>query len=123
MKWSSQKTVLFEVEMIKLCSPQESVSTSGLEDITARLNNLENKINSGNIKVAVQQSTEPKQEKKFDKPVGKVHIEQVSNLNIEKLPFWNKIIEQLKQDFKNSALMVQKLLQEQKDNNNDKSCK
>ena len=100
MKWSSQKTVLFEVEMIKLCSPQESVNTSGLEDITARLNNLENKINSGNIKVAVQQSTEPKQEKKFDKPVGKVHIEQVSNLNIEKLPFWNKIIEQLKQDRK-----------------------
>ena len=50
--------------------------------------------------MAVQQSTEPKQEKKFDKPVGKVHIEQVSNLNIEKLPFWNKIIEQLKQDRK-----------------------
>ena len=36
MKWSSQKTVLFEVEMIKLCSPQESANTSGLEDITAR---------------------------------------------------------------------------------------
>ena len=36
MKWSSQKTVLFEVEMIKLCSPQESVNTSGLEDITKR---------------------------------------------------------------------------------------
>ena len=100
MKWSSQKTVLFEVEMIKLCSPQENTNTSGLEDITARLNNLENKINSGNIKVAVQQSTEPKEDKKFDKSVGKVHIEQVSNLNIEKLPFWNKIIEQLKQDRK-----------------------
>lgn len=35
----------------------------------------------------------------------------------------DKEIEQLKQDFKNSALIVQKLLQEQKDNNNDKSCK
>ena len=35
----------------------------------------------------------------------------------------DKEIEQLKQDFKNSALMVQKLLQEQKDNNNDKSSK
>lgn len=31
----------------------------------------------------------------------------------------DKEIEQLKQDFKNSALMVQKLLQEQKDNNNE----
>ena len=35
----------------------------------------------------------------------------------------DKEIEQLKQDFKDSALMVQKLLQEQKDNNNDKSSK
>ena len=31
----------------------------------------------------------------------------------------DKEIEQLKQDFKNSALIVQKLLQEQKDNNNE----
>ncbi len=30
-----------------------------------------------------------------------------------------KQLEQLKQDFKNSALIVQKLLQEQKDNNNE----
>ena len=31
----------------------------------------------------------------------------------------DKEIEQLKQDFKNSALIVQKLLQEQKDNSNE----
>ena len=31
----------------------------------------------------------------------------------------DKEIEQLKQDFKYSALIVQKLLQEQKDNNNE----
>ena len=31
----------------------------------------------------------------------------------------DKEIEQLKQDFKGSALIVQKLLQEQKDNNNE----
>ena len=30
-----------------------------------------------------------------------------------------KQLEQLKQEFKNSALIVQKLLQEQKDNNNE----
>lgn len=30
-----------------------------------------------------------------------------------------KQLEQLKQDFKDSALIVQKLLQEQKDNNNE----
>ena len=31
----------------------------------------------------------------------------------------DKQLEQLKQDFKNSTLIVQKLLQEQKDNNNE----
>lgn len=100
MKWSSQKTVLFEVEMIKLCCTQEKTNSIGLEEIITRLNNLENKINSGNIKVATTQLNEPKKETKTERPLGKVHIEQVSNLNIEKLPFWNNVIEQLKQERK-----------------------
>ena len=50
MKWSSQKTILFEVAMIKMCHPEETTkSDSGLEDIYARLNEIENKIKTGNI--------------------------------------------------------------------------
>ena len=113
MKWSSQKTVLFEVAMIKLCyQPQNApvnteginnslTNTDGLEQINKRLTKLEEKVSSGNFTVTTD---EPKEKKTADKKVapnvGKVHIEQVCNLNIEKLDFWNKIINQLKEDRK-----------------------
>ncbi len=103
MKWSSQKTVLFEVAMIKLCyQPQSTqVNAEGIEEIKQRLTKLEEKVSSGNFTVA---TSEPKEKKQADRKaapnVGKVHIEQVCNLNIEKLDFWNKIINQLKEDRK-----------------------
>lgn len=101
MKWSSQKTVLFEVTMIKICNKVEDINATGLEDIINRLNALENKINSGNIKIKVEEKSKQKEKTPFDDiKVGKVKIEQVSNLNIEKLAFWSKIIEQLKNDRK-----------------------
>ncbi len=49
MKWSSQKAVLFEVAMIKLCSPVTENSNSniqGLEDLNNRITQLEKKIAS-----------------------------------------------------------------------------
>jgi len=96
IKWSSQKTVLFEVAIIKLCYYQ---NVQGLEEFNNRLNKLEEKINSGNI--LINKNTETKEEKKEKKPVvGKVNIEPVTNLKIEKLSFWPKIIETLKEERK-----------------------
>ena len=47
-------------------------------------------------------------------------MSQLRDYNFHKDYYLNeKQLEQLKQDFKNSALIVQKLLQEQKDNNNE----
>lgn len=113
MKWSSQKTVLFEVAMIKLCyQPQSTqvnaegisnslINTDELEQINKRLTKLEEKVSSGNFTVVANEPKEKKQaDKKMAPNVGKVHIEQVCNLNIEKLDFWNKIINQLKEDRK-----------------------
>ena len=113
MKWSSQKTVLFEVAMIKLCyQPRNAqvnaegisnslINTDELEQINKRLTKLEEKVSSGNFTVAANEPKEKKQaDKKMAPNVGKVHIEQVCNLNIEKLDFWNKIINQLKEDRK-----------------------
>lgn len=108
MKWSSQKTVLFEVAMIKLCHPEEDANGTGLEDIVQRLNMLEDKINSGKIAVTTasngnQETGEDskKQEKvKINPNIGKVGIEQVNNVQVEKLPFWPKVIEELKQQRK-----------------------
>lgn len=106
MKWSSQKTILFEVAMIKMCHAEEQNTVSnatGLEDINARLSKIENTIRSGNIQVA--NNTQAIANEKTAKepkigPVGKVAIEQVSNMQIEKLDFWTKIIDQLKEQRK-----------------------
>ena len=47
-------------------------------------------------------------------------MSQLRNYSFRKAYYLTeKQLEQLKQDFKNSALIVQKLLQEQKDNNNE----
>ena len=112
MKWSSQKTVLFEVAMIKLCHSEESSKGTGLEDIVQRLNMLEDKINSGKIAVKIDSSSEQiqngtsqnaensKKQVKINPNIGKVGIEQVNNVQVEKLPFWPKVIEELKQQRK-----------------------
>lgn len=100
MKWSSQKTILFEVAMIKMCHPEETnqVTSNGLEDIYARLSQIENKIKTGNISVPSATTTQSaKQEKKpIIGNVGKLAIEQVSNMQIDKLEWWPKVIEELK---------------------------
>lgn len=112
MKWSSQKTILFEVAMIKLCHPEEAkeANSSGLEEIYARLSNLETKIKSGAI--SKQAPAVADQAKKQNEPkigaVGKVAIEQVRNLQIEKLAFWPKIIDELKEQRK--MMLVSNLL-------------
>ncbi len=110
MKWSSQKTILFEVSIIKLCNQEETQKVSGqnLEDIYTRLTQLENKIKSGNF--AQMPTTTNKQEEKVPKitNVGKLSIEQVTDLQIEKLDFWPKIIENLKEQRK--MMLVSNLL-------------
>ncbi len=103
MKWSSQKTVLFEVAMIKLCYATEQANSNELEDIINRVNKLEDKINSENIKVNLpseKKEETQKEIKQLNKTVEKVKVEKISNLNIEKLEFWPKIINMLKEQRK-----------------------
>lgn len=112
MKWSSQKTILFEVAMIKLCHPEEKkeAKSNDLTDIYVRLSNIEAKIASGNIQVEASNQKQGEKVKKAPSTVnvGKVAIEQVSNLQIEKLAFWPKVIESLKEQRK--MMLVSNLL-------------
>lgn len=86
-----------------MCHLEENkiIADSNLEEIYTRIKKLEDKINSGNIKMqrATAQDLKPEKEVKI-KSVGKVPIEQVSNLQIEKLAFWPKVIESLKEQRK-----------------------
>ena len=71
MKLSSQKTIIFETEIIKLCIKQE---TLGLED---RINRIENAIKTGDIqKNKVQVQSNQKVQNKTDKITQKVEIQE-----------------------------------------------
>ncbi len=115
MKWSSQKTILFEVAMIKLCHPEEAkkADSQDLEDIHNRLNKLEEKIKSGNFSKTAEKSSDEKTNEKPSKNieinnVPKPKIEKVTDLKIDKLDFWPKIIENLKEQRK--MMLVSNLL-------------
>ena len=100
MKWSSQKSVLFEVAMIKLCQPIEEGGSQSLEDLNNRVLKLEKQVAEGNFVTPknVTQNTEktPKEEKK------KAQTEKIDlkKLNISKLEFWPKVINNLKEQRK-----------------------
>ena len=104
MKWSSQKSVLFEVAMIKLCKPMEEENSQGLEDLNNRITNLEKKIENGNLinnNISENKVEEKvKTEKKSKTSSVKVEKVDFSKLNINQLEFWPKIINQLKEDRK-----------------------
>ncbi len=48
VKWSNQKTIMFQAGIIRACS---SVETDGLDELRKKVEELENKISSGNITV------------------------------------------------------------------------
>ena len=103
MKWSSQKTVLFEVAMIKLCGPvientktESTTSVEGLEELKSRITQLERKITQVNFQVS---STEKAKTNTVAKVEKKEPID-FSKLNIKQLEFWPKIINTLREERK-----------------------
>lgn len=112
MKWSPQKSVLFEVAMIKLCKPMEEANSQGLEDLNNRITNLEKKIENGNLNNKISENNKVEEKDKTEKKPksSSVKVEKIdfSKLNINQLEFWPKIINQLKEDRK--MLLVSNLL-------------
>ena len=111
MRWSSQKTILFEVALIKLCNQEESkkIDSPDLEDIYDRINKLEEKIKTGDFsKTSSEKITEKEGKNIKINNVPKPKIEKVTDLKIDKLDFWPKIIENLKEQRK--MMLVSNLL-------------
>lgn len=118
MKWSSQKAVLFTVALIKLCQPVTDTTSSntssniaGLEDLNNRVAQLEKKIAQGNFKSAntvnklASENDDPfetstKVSKQSNSKPAKIEPVDLSKLNISKLEFWPKIIDQLREQRK-----------------------
>ncbi len=101
MKWSSQKNILFQVGIIKVCKQEKN---EGLEEIEKRINKIENILKQGTSTKNIEQ---PKQEipitkpEKSQKPVKKVDETPVQKMQDGNLvPYWQTIINQLKENGK-----------------------
>ena len=107
MKWSTQKTLLFQVEIIKLCSNQEtnnSGASLNLEDLITRISNIEQQLKNG-IKVDKEENTPKEIKQKEEK---KIENKKESNENKNTIKVkgstpkekWNNILSTLKQQGK-----------------------
>ena len=73
IKWSNQKTIMFQTGIIKACSTS---TIDGLEELRKKVDDLENKLNSGNIPVT---KTPVKQQVKLEENVAPKKAEQATS--------------------------------------------
>ncbi len=97
IKWSSQKEIMLQTGIIKLCMTTE---TDGLEELKNKIQKLEEKINSGNIKVTTGEVETPKlrsgniQDNRVSPTKTIQQNKSVENLTSEQ--YWPKVLDNLK---------------------------
>lgn len=97
MKWSTQKTIMFQTGIIKNCIEVQN------ENLEQRVEKLEEQIKSGNIKINTKSEpkTEVKTEKLASKPAETKATAPKKEKNITSQPgeyvsYWNEVINKLK---------------------------
>lgn len=121
MKWSSQKIIMFQVEIIKLCNEIsqnaenstigniQNTDTKELEDLKYKINRLEKQITLIQNSDRGPQNSEEKTIKKTDKTqfAGKAEVKKSANIKLgEQVKNWPKIIDQIKQEGKISLSSI-----------------
>ena len=94
IKWSSQKEIMLQAGIIKLCKTAE---TDGLEELKKKVEELEQKINSGNIKIA--NSNIQNQRLNQEPAKNTLKPKQQPSINIQNIPceeYWPKVLDALK---------------------------
>lgn len=100
IKWSTQKSIMFETGILKLILGKRQRQT---EDISKRLEILEDKINSGNIQVSVNRADEPVQRKvqaeTVKKESPKPKAAPVTDINsVSGVSYWKDVVKKLKEN-------------------------
>ena len=94
MKWSTQRTILFQVGIIKVATKQEQGDLSGLQ---ARIQDLENKIVNLQKDGVVVHKVEKNVENRIAKPVSEGKKEsQKPTTELKGSSSWSNVINQLK---------------------------
>ena len=95
MKWSSQKNILFQVEVIKLCSKLPQKTVDNVE------NHTESKTKSADTATLRQESKKEENEQAHNS-ANKKTVKDTQNYadTVKKMSNWNKIVGDLKQSGK-----------------------
>ena len=104
IKWSTQKTIMLQTGIIKACSKENN---NGIEDLEKRINELEEKISSGNFNsnLSTTDNSRNSVSKENSKPIQKNDDEKKENdsrinPNGETLGAWQRVIDYLKKSGK-----------------------
>lgn len=93
IKWSSQKEIMLQAGIIKLCT---TTQLDGIDDLRKKVQELEQKINSGSIKIEqVKKNVETV--KSNIEPVAKE--KKKPNVNVQNIPseeYWKNVLDKLK---------------------------
>ncbi|MBO5479529.1 MAG: DNA polymerase III subunit gamma/tau [Clostridia bacterium] len=93
IKWSSQKEIMLQTGIIKLST---NVTYDGIEELKKKVQDLENKINSGNITVKSANSNSLPKESITQKQETK-KVESKANIaNLKSEEYWPKVVNSLK---------------------------
>ena len=92
MKWSSQKSILFQVEVIKLCSKLNTVKYVESVD-----NSVQNSTIPANTQIKSQSFPQSGVEKTQSRPVQNKPIAKMNTIEGSKIQNWGKIVGDLKQ--------------------------
>lgn len=92
LKWSTQKSILFQAGIIQLCNPIEQ---AGIEELRQKIKEIEEKINSGNITIAQKPKNIKPQQIQQSKAEVKVDTSKIQSEN-----YWKDIVDQLRQSGK-----------------------
>lgn len=88
IKWSSQKNILFQAGIIKLCS---NTSSDGIQELKKKVQELEEKIQQGNIIVKTQNNVQAISKEKKQENI-KIDASKITSEN-----YWQEILKELKQ--------------------------
>ena len=96
IKWSSQKEIMLQTGIIKLCVTTEN---DGIEELKDKIQKLEEKINSGNIRITTRVASEEVKSKTNKVQNANNNQAKQPNKNVENLTseqYWPKVLDNLK---------------------------
>jgi DNA polymerase-3 subunit gamma/tau len=93
IKWSTQKNIILQTGLIKLCT---QIKTTEIEELKNRIDELETRINNGNIKINIKKSDGETEKINTDKNNNNQVQKIKKQVNLKTEEYWKEVLNYLK---------------------------